>query len=57
MTAKTATLVAARRAHDLKERKLVEGEPLVRAVLERFPGAEIVYVARRNPEEINDTGE
>lgn len=49
----TDTMADARRANELLERKAAERDPLaqdplVRAVLERFPGAELVKVTRRN---------
>lgn len=43
----TDTQLAARRANLLRERKTVEGDPLVQAILDRFPGAEITSVRRR----------
>lgn len=42
-------LAAARRAHDLLERKRAGRDPLVLSVLEAFPGAEVVDVYVRAP--------
>jgi hypothetical protein len=44
MVGLTKTWQAARRAHELLQRKKAERDPLVLAVLEKFPGAEIVSV-------------
>jgi hypothetical protein len=43
----TRTQGIARRAHDLRERKEIERDPLVQAVLDMFPGAEIAKIVRK----------
>jgi hypothetical protein len=45
----TKTQSAARRANELAERKKSERDPLVAAVLERVPGAEIIAVSTPGP--------
>jgi len=41
-------LNAARRSHEVTQRKNAERDPLVAAVLARFPGAEIVEVRQED---------
>lgn len=43
-------LEAARKAYELRQRRKAERDPLVAAVLERFPGAEVVRVTEKNDE-------
>jgi hypothetical protein len=40
----TRTQLAARQAYELDQRRRIERDPRVRAVLEEFPGAEVVDV-------------
>ena len=40
----------ARRAYDLRRKREAERDPLVKAVLDRFPGAEVESVSESNTE-------